>query len=127
MISIYSSYGISGNSTSSASGTINLGKEDFMKLLITELQNQNPLEPLDSKEYILQLSQFSTLEQIQNLNLQIASLSAINTIGKYARAINDGFEVSGFVKGVVFENDRYVVLISDEEIKVPIENVYEIR
>ena len=46
----------------------NLGKADFLNLLMAELQNQDPLSPMDNKDMILQLAQFSTIEGTQNLN-----------------------------------------------------------
>ena len=41
---------------------------DYMKLLVTQLQNQNPLEPLDNQEMAAQLAQFSQLQQLENMN-----------------------------------------------------------
>jgi flagellar basal-body rod modification protein FlgD len=41
---------------------------DYMKLLVTQLQNQNPLEPMDNKDMTAQLAQFSQLQQMENLN-----------------------------------------------------------
>jgi flagellar basal-body rod modification protein FlgD len=59
---------VSGNATSS------LGKDDFIKLLVTQLQNQDPLDPLKDSDFIAQLAQFSSLEGIQQLNTNISSL-----------------------------------------------------
>lgn len=110
-------------------GTTNLNKDDFLKLLITQLRHQNPLEPMDNKEYIAQLAQFSSLEQMQNLNLQLANLSAISTIGKTAKAFVEDREVNGTIKGITFDSGCVNLIIAEEdhEIKVPIENVAEIR
>ena len=47
---------------------------DYMKLLVTQLQNQNPLEPLDNKDMSAQLAQFSQLQQVENLNTSFSQV-----------------------------------------------------
>ena len=73
-----------------------LGKDAFLKLLVTQLKHQDPLNPLDDKEFIAQLAQFSSLEQMTNVAEGIAALtektaqqdmlSAVNYIGKNVTA-----------------------------------------
>ncbi|PRO65226.1 flagellar hook assembly protein FlgD [Alkalicoccus urumqiensis] len=46
----------------------NMDRDAFLKLLMTQLQNQDPLEPMDDKEFVAQMAQFSSLEQMTNLN-----------------------------------------------------------
>lgn len=53
---------------SKASGSEDLGKNEFMELMIAQLKNQNPLEPQDNGDFIAQLAQFSSLEEIQGLS-----------------------------------------------------------
>lgn len=47
---------------------------DYMKLLVAQLQNQNPLEPLDNNEMASQLAQFSQLEQLESMNSSFAQV-----------------------------------------------------
>ena len=60
----------------STSKSANLNKDDFLKLLLTQMQNQDPLNPMDNTEFLSQLSQFSQLEQIYNVNQNIQDLAA---------------------------------------------------
>ncbi|MFN3533793.1 MAG: flagellar hook assembly protein FlgD, partial [Desulfatiglandales bacterium] len=51
-----------------------LGKEDFLKLLVAQLQHQDPLNPMNSTEFTAQLAQFSALEQQRNTNENLEKL-----------------------------------------------------
>jgi len=53
-----------------------LGKDDFLRLLVAQLQNQDPLDPLKNEEYIAQLATFSSLEQLIAIKGEIAKISA---------------------------------------------------
>lgn len=69
-----------GNSTSSpltqgAGGA--LGKDEFVKLLVTELKNQDPLSPMDGKDLAVQLAQFSSVEQLVNMNTKLDNLTQL--------------------------------------------------
>ncbi|MDH4155890.1 MAG: hypothetical protein OEW00_01260 [candidate division Zixibacteria bacterium] len=84
-----------------------LGKDDFLQLLVTKMQYQDPLEPMDDEDFIAQLAQFSSLEQMNNIAsgleeanqlsfLQMQSLNntmAAGMIGKDVRAEYNGVYV----------------------------------
>lgn len=86
---------VSNSSTSSSE----LGKEQFLQLLVTQLQNQDPLNPMEDQEFIAQMAQFSSLEQLMNLNTSMQGLTdatnnqqmfnATNYIGKYVTAVGN--------------------------------------
>ncbi|MTI47993.1 flagellar hook capping FlgD N-terminal domain-containing protein [Sporosalibacterium faouarense] len=71
------------NTTQSAlSKNSTLDKDAFLKLLVTQLRNQDPLKPMEDKEFIAQMAQFSSLEQMQNMNasLQNSQVAIIESI-----------------------------------------------
>ena len=70
-------------SVSKVRGSSELGKEEFMKLLTTQMQYQDPLNPQSDQEFIAQLAEFSSLEQMQNLNSTFNNTSAYSLIDKY--------------------------------------------
>ena len=86
-----------------------LGKNDFLILLLAQLKNQNPLDPVDNTEFVSQLAQFSTLEQMTRMNVSleqslensnsmtesISNAMIINYFGKYVTAETDSFFTNG--------------------------------
>ena len=60
---------LSNNTTARKVGD-NLGKDDFLKLLMTQLQNQDPSSPMDNTQFIAQMATFSTLEQMVNIGIK---------------------------------------------------------
>lgn len=65
------------SSMSSLTGSSSLGKDSFLQLLVTQMQNQNPLDPQDNSEFVAQLAQFSSLETMQNLSTSVDSISTM--------------------------------------------------
>lgn len=74
-----------------------LGKDDFMKILMTQLQNQDPLKPMEDKEFISQMATFSSLEQMTNMNQMLGNFvnsQASNSIMMYSEMIGKEVEWS---------------------------------
>jgi len=61
-----------------ATGTTDLGEDAFLRLLVTQLQNQDPTNPVSNEQFVAQLAQFSQLEQLQGLSSQMDSLTMLN-------------------------------------------------
>ena len=60
-----------------AQGSKELDRDAFMQLLVTQMQNQDPLEPQGNEEFIAQLASFSSLEQMENMNANLTSLALL--------------------------------------------------
>jgi flagellar basal-body rod modification protein FlgD len=104
-------YADSGSSTGTNGATKELDQEDFLNLLITQLRNQDPMNPLDSADYTAQLAQFTSLEELYTVNENLVSMQEIlsnqgeetllELIGKTVKAddntmlVTDGSAVSG--------------------------------
>ena len=92
-----------------------LGKDDFLKLLITQLSNQDPTSPMENTEFIAQMAQFSSLEQMTNMSTEFAKLAtmmnsseAVATIGKVVEIDNGDSVVTGLVESVTRSADTKV-------------------
>jgi flagellar basal-body rod modification protein FlgD len=103
--------------SAAASGAKSLGKQDFLKLLMAQLQNQDPLKPVDDTAMIAQMAQFSALEATVALKTTMQNSSNVQAIsqagamiGKYVLANEaDGTSTTGAVTGVTFTTTDGVV------------------
>ncbi len=84
-----------------------LGKDDFLKILVTQLKYQDPTKPMEDKEFIAQMAQFSSLEQMTNMSSQFTELSAIlkgaqamNLIGRDVEIAKGDSIIKGSVEAV---------------------------
>jgi flagellar basal-body rod modification protein FlgD len=101
-----------------------LGKDAFLKLLVTQLQNQDPLNPMDNAQFMGQLAQFSTLEQITNVGNSMTSLTfatqvnqAMSLVGHTVSFTRDDQTTGqGTVSGVSFKDGNILVAVGDEQI-----------
>ncbi len=110
--------------SSVTSKTTSLGKDDFLKMLVAQLKNQDPLNPMDGTEFAAQLAQFSSLEQLTNMNTQLTNLGlyqktmisteAVNLLGKEV-TVGQGnqFQVDG-------DNGNFSYSIAGEAAQVSI-------
>jgi flagellar basal-body rod modification protein FlgD len=84
--------GLSNIATSSTPATSTstkiVGKDDFMKLLLAQMKNQNPLDPMDGANFSAQLAQFSSLEQLTNMNTELKTQSLNQMTLGYAQSAN---------------------------------------
>lgn len=84
-----------------------LGKNDFLKLLVTQLRFQDPMQPMEDKEFISQMAQFNSLEEMQNLNKNLAAQNefaqltqASSLIGKTVAIKSDSEHFAGKITEV---------------------------
>ena len=97
---------------SAALQSSNLGLQDFMKILLTQLTYQDPLKPMDNQEFIAQVAQFTSLEQAQQLNTKIeqlvinqSALQSVGLIGKTVVAESGGASITGTVASISLAGD----------------------
>ena len=94
-----------------------LGKDDFLKLLITQLSNQDPTSPMEDTQFISQMAQFSSLEQMTNMNksfnklaTMINSSQATNTLGKTVEVDVGDSNMQGVVEATSFGENPQVMI-----------------
>lgn len=130
-IGIYSSP-IAGDVISNDSGKSTIEMGGFLKILAAELQNQDPLNAGDSTQYLQQMLQFTSLEQMENLSKSVENMFLSQKfeqgslmIGKTAKiALNDGTYKTGQVSSVNLINGNVYVVVDDD--KYAIDDVVEL-
>ena len=104
-----------------------LDKDSFLKLLVAEMRHQDPTQPMNDREFISQMAQFSSLEQMSNMNQSIEKLlirsqsgEAFSLIGKEVEAVDFASQqiVRGLVSGVVYRQDGVKVIIGSAEVSL---------
>ncbi len=95
-----------GASLTAAGGTtgVDQSRDQFLELLVTQIKNQNPLDPMDNAEFTSQLSQLASLEQLQQMNQQLQQSAAytqslnntmlLSVVGRHATVQGDGLRVA---------------------------------
>ena len=99
-----------------------IGKDDFFKMLLAQIQNQNPLDPMDGKDFAAQLAQFSSLERLGNINDQLETMNlyqasvnnaqSLNLIGREVTAKGDVLKVEGEPVDLTYNLSGYAKKVS---------------
>ncbi len=103
-----------------------LGKEDFLKLLVTQMKNQDPLDPVKNEDFIAQLAQFNSLEQMINLNKNFEQLNTLQTLTQSASLIGkavawndeDGKTQLGVVSAIEMQDGVPMLVVDDMMIDI---------
>ncbi len=91
-----------------------LGQEDFLKILVAQMSNQDPMEPTSNGDFLAQMAQFSALEAMTAMSTSFASTQAYSMIGKTVYVQDGSDMIYGKVSGVVNEDGTNYLLIGDK-------------
>lgn len=87
------------NQSSDRTPSTELGKDEFLKILMTQLQNQDPLNPMEDTEFISQMATFSSLEQMMNISNSIDTLvqsQLVSPVIQYSHMIGQTVSYQGY-------------------------------
>ncbi len=102
-------------------GTSSLGKDAFLQLLVTQLQYQDPLNPQSNTEFVSELAQFSSLEEMQNMTSTLSNAQALSLVGKNviievgkSSGLSTTTTVAGYVEFVKMVDGEAKIAINGE-------------
>lgn len=107
------------NASDKSNNNSSLDKDAFLQLLVTQMQYQDPLQPTTNTEYMAQLAQFSTVEELQNMSGALANNQAMSMAGQYVilnvpDATGEISQVSGLVDYVTVSEGKTYFSIEDQ-------------
>jgi flagellar basal-body rod modification protein FlgD len=102
-----------------------LGKDDFLKLFVTQLQHQDPMNPSDNSQFMAQMAQFSTLEQITNLSNATTQMVFANQVTQSVGLIghtvtydkSDGSSATGVASSIAISNGNIMVTVGSDQVE----------
>lgn len=119
------------DATRQIANTQQLGQNAFLKLLVTQLTNQDPLDPQDQSQFLAQLAQFSTVEGINNIQTSQSRQQAAGLLGKTVDAMvvkdNATHVVSGKVNSVRWDTDGVHLGVAGSKDEVTLDQLMQIR
>src|SRR6478672_12721463 len=94
-----------------------LGKDDFLRLLVTQLKYQDPLSPTDNQQFMAQMAQFSTVEGINNLEGTLGSLQGAGLIGMQVTYTgDDGTTQTGVATAIAMSGTSTTVHVGSDDV-----------
>lgn len=109
-----------GGATPTTTGTSALGKDDFLKLMVAQLKRQDPMNPVDDSQFLAQMAQFTSLEQLTNLgqtaSTQLGATAASQALSLVGRTVTytaaDKTVRTGVVESVTFDGGVPTLTVS---------------
>ncbi len=112
----------------------NLGRDQFLKLLVAQLSHQDPMKPVEDKQFIAQMAQFSSLEQMTQVNKNLESLARQNLASQSfsllgrkisGKSEDTGLAIQGTVKEIEYVKNK-TILVTDKG-KIAVDNVSKVQ
>ncbi|GAB6988917.1 flagellar hook capping FlgD N-terminal domain-containing protein [Paenibacillus pini] len=139
---IWPNYSTANVAKAASKSTQTMGKDQFLSILMKQLQNQDPMQPMEDKEFIAQMAQFSSVEQLMNISNQLTTMSqslgnVSGLIGKEISWMDGGTSgstgqentapqlKSGVVDSIIVKDGVQYAAVGDSAI--PITKIIEIK
>jgi len=127
------SSGVDSITSNKSAGLLGMGNSDFMMMLMAQLKNQNPMEPMDDKNLMGQVTQLNTLNELQALSLKMEQMArasqatyAASLIGKEVVASNKGYLLAkGEVTGMEVSGNEIYLSVNDQ--LVPLAYITQVK
>ncbi|MFA5340345.1 MAG: flagellar hook capping FlgD N-terminal domain-containing protein [Clostridia bacterium] len=113
-----------------AKDSTTLDQEDFLSILVSQMQNQNPMEPMNDFEYMSQITQFSMLDSVNGISSKLGGMSALDYIGKtiigtyMTEGSTETRYTEGLVQSITIQDDTIMLNLDNESIYM--ENVLHV-
>ena len=112
----------------STAGSSATGKDTFLQLLVSQMKNQDPTNPTDSQSYMAEYAQFSTVEQLQNLNQTTTTMAGLNQLSSVSSLIgktvttgladSSGKPIGGVVTGLTTSNGVITLTVNGQQVQL---------